>query len=339
MQKRLKIDKNFKPCPADDVDEVYANGTFKFNISKMIAHIQNNPEMFLPETVVVKEIHTKSPYINEDHLDSVDISKPVILAEIAPDRYNLIDGNHRAEKAVRQGIEELKAYRLTASQHIQFLTHQDSYEKYIDYWNDKLKQQYGTFAKDTLYQIHIVLMGFEPYIWRMVQVKPEMPLAFFHRLIQNVMGWQDIHLHHFIKGDTFFAPTLDDGGLGSMKQVDYKDLTIKDILTKQHERIIYEYDFGDGWQHEIWLEKIVPAGKKEHPLCLKGRMKCPPEDCGGVWGYMDLLEELGKLDGTERKLYLEDRFMDDDFDPNHFDKDEINQKSKKWEAVWLNKWK
>lgn len=115
MQKRLKIDKNFKPCPADDVDEVYANGTFKFNISKMIAHIQNNPEMFLPETVVVKEIHTKSPYINEDHLDSVDISKPVILAEIAPDRYNLIDGNHRAEKAVRQGIEELKAYRLTAS--------------------------------------------------------------------------------------------------------------------------------------------------------------------------------------------------------------------------------
>jgi hypothetical protein len=117
----------------------------------------------------------------------------------------------------------------------------------------------------------------------------------------------------------------------------YKDLTIKDILTKQNDRIIYEYDFGDGWKHEIWLEKIVPTGKKEHPVCLKGRMKCPPEDCGGVWGYMDLLEELSKLDGAERKLYLEDRFMDD-FDPEHFDKDEINQQLKEWKAVWMNKW-
>jgi hypothetical protein len=338
MQKRLTINKDFKPCPADDGEEVYANGIFKFNISQMIAHIQNNPDVFPTEIVVVKDIYSKSSHINEEHLDSVDVSKPVILAEIAPDRYNLIDGNHRAEKAVRHELEELKAYRLSASQHIQFLTHKESYEKYIDYWNDKLKEQVGTFAKDTLYHIRIVLMGFEPYIWRMIQVKPEMPLAFFHRLIQNVMGWQDLHLHHFIKGDTFYAPTLDDGGMSSMKQVDYKDLTIKDILTKQHEHVIYEYDFGDGWQHEIILEKIVPAGKKEHPLCLKGSMKCPPEDCGGVWGYMDMIEELGKLDGAERKLYLKDRFLDDDFNPDHFDKDEVNQQLKEWKAVWLNKW-
>ncbi len=337
MLKRLKIDKNFKPCPAEEGEEVYANGIFKFNISKMIPYIQNNPDVFTPETVIVNEIYTTSPHINEDHLESVDVSKPVILAEIAPGRYNLIDGNHRAEKAIRIGINELKAYRLNVSQHIQFLTHKESYEKYIDYWNDKLKQQIGTFAKDTLYHMNIVLMGFEPYIWRMVQVKPEMPLVFFHRLIQQVMGWQDLHLHHFIKGDTFYAPRLDDGGWGTMKQVDYSDLTIKDILTKQHERISYEYDFGDSWQHEIILEKIVPLGKKEHPVCLKGRMKCPPEDCGGIRGYMDLLEELSKLDGAERKLYLEDRFMDD-FDPEHFDKEEINQQLKEWKAVWMNIW-
>ena len=181
-------------------------------------------------------------------------------------------------------------------------------------------------------------MEFEPNIWRMVQVKPEMPLAFFHRFIQQVMGWQDLHLHHFMKDDTFYVLRLDDCGLGTMKQVDYSNLTIKDILTKQHERISYEYDFGDGWEHEIWLDKIVPLGKKEHPVCLKGRMKCPPEDCGGIRGYMDLLEELSKLDEAERKLYLEDRYMND-FDPEHFDKDEINQQLKEWKAVWLNKWK
>lgn len=127
-QKRLKIDKNFKPCPADEEEEVYANGIFHFNISKMIPYIQNNPDKFVLETVVLKEIYTKSPHINEEHLPSVDVSKPVILAEISPGRYNLIDGNHRAEKAARLGLKELKAYRLSASQHVQFLTQQDSYK-------------------------------------------------------------------------------------------------------------------------------------------------------------------------------------------------------------------
>ncbi|MCF8224780.1 MAG: plasmid pRiA4b ORF-3 family protein [Bacteroidales bacterium] len=235
-------------------------------------------------------------------------------------------------------MKEIKAYRLTAFQHIQFLTHKEGYEKYVDYWNDKLKQQVGTFAKDTLYHMHIVLMGFEPYIWRTALVKPEMPLAIFHRLIQQVMGWQDLHLHHFIKGDTFYVPRLDDGGRGTMKQVDYSDLSIKDILTKQHERIIYEYDFGDGWQHEIWLDKIVTTGKKDHPICLNGMMRCPPEDSGGVWGYMNVLEKLTKLDEDERKLFLEDNFKDD-FNPDYFDKHEINQQLKQWKAVWLNKWK
>jgi hypothetical protein len=103
MQKRFKINKDFKPCPADDGDEFFANGIFTFNISEMIAHIQNNPDVFTPETIVVKEIYSTSSHINEDHLDSVDVSKPVVLAEIAPDLYNLIDGHHGAEKAVRVG--------------------------------------------------------------------------------------------------------------------------------------------------------------------------------------------------------------------------------------------
>jgi len=126
MQKRLTINKDFKPCPADGEEEVYANGIFKFNISQMIAHIQNNPDVFLTATVVVQDIYSKSPHINEDHLPSVDVSKPVILAEIAPDQYNLIDGNHRVEKAVRSGLKEIKSYRLTATQHIQFLTKKES---------------------------------------------------------------------------------------------------------------------------------------------------------------------------------------------------------------------
>jgi hypothetical protein len=339
MQELLKIDKNFRPCPADDGDEFFPNGIFIFNISKMSEYIQNNPDLFTPEVVTVKDIYSTSPHINETHLDSVDISKPVILAEIAPDRFNLLDGHHRAEKAVRQGITTIKAYKLKASQHIQFLKSREAYEKYVAYWNDNVKELTGTLSKDILYQIRITLMGLNPFIWRMALVNPDMPLSYFHKLIQMVMGWQDVHLHHFYKGDTFYAPVReDDGWDGNIKNMDYKGLSIKDILKRKNAFVTYEYDFGDSWRHEIRVENIVPAGKKEHPICMDGRMKCPPEDSGGIWGYMDLLEELNRLDGTERKLFLEDSCMDD-FNPEHFDKDEINQQLKKWEAVWLNKWK
>ena len=114
MQSLLKINKNYTPCPTDDGDELFRNGIFVFNISRMIEHIQDNPDLFTPEVVAVKAIYSTSPHINETHLDSDDVSKPVILAEVAPDQYNLIDGHHRAEKASRQNIETIKAYRLKA---------------------------------------------------------------------------------------------------------------------------------------------------------------------------------------------------------------------------------
>jgi len=108
----------------------------------------------------VKEVYSSSPHINETHLNYVDLSNPVILAEIAPDRYNLIDGHNRAGKAIRQKIETIKAYRLKAQQHIQFLNSQKGYEKYVEYWNDKLKDQADTQSGEILYQIRIVLREF-----------------------------------------------------------------------------------------------------------------------------------------------------------------------------------
>ncbi len=329
MQDLLKIDKNFTPFPTDDGDELFRNGIFVFNISRMIEYIEDNPGLFTPEVVAVKKIYSTSPHINETHLDSVDVSKPVILAEIAPGRYNLIDGHHRAEKASRQNIETIKAYRLKAQQHIQFLNSWEAYEKYVKYWNDKLKDLADIQTGDTLYQIRIVLKGFDPFIWRLILVKPNMPLSDFHRLIQTVMGWEDIHLHQFIKGDTFYTVKLEgDTSWGTMENVDYKGLTIRDILSKKNEFVTYEYDFGDGWKHEVRLEKIVPAGKKKHPVCLDGRMKCPPEDSGGVWGYREMLDVLNDSKHTERRSYL-DWLDTDDFDPYHFDPEEINKRLKK----------
>ena len=87
----------------------------------------------------------------------------------------------------------------------------------------------------------------------------------------------------------------------------------------------YEYDFGDGWNHEIVLEKILPFDDKvEYPVCIKGKMNCPLEDCGGVWGYADLLKVLKN---PQHKEYdeLVDWVGDEDFDPEYFDKDEVNE--------------
>ena len=141
MKHYLKLDKNFKPCPSVEEDELFVNGIFIFNISKMLAYIQAKQDLFTPEIVFVKKIYSTYSTINEEHLDSVDILKPVILAEIAPGRYNLIDGHHRLEKAHRHNIDTIKAYRLQPSQFVHFLTSLEAYEKYVIYWNNKIREQ------------------------------------------------------------------------------------------------------------------------------------------------------------------------------------------------------
>jgi hypothetical protein len=139
-QEHLKIDRQFIPCIADNNDELFANGIFEFNVSRMIKYIKENPDKFTQKTVAVDDSFICFSAIDESHLGSVDIGEPVILVEISPGQYNLIDGNHRMEKARRSGIKRLFAYKLNPAQHINFMTTQKSYEAYIEYWNTKLDQ-------------------------------------------------------------------------------------------------------------------------------------------------------------------------------------------------------
>ena len=138
--KKMKVDKCFVPCPVDDEDELYPNGIFVFNITKMAEFVQHNSESITCEEVLVKDFSSGFSTFNEDHLATVDVSRPVIVAEISPGRFNVIDGNHRMEKARRQGIEKIMAYKLNPGQHMQFQTTEKGYLAYIEYWNDKLKQ-------------------------------------------------------------------------------------------------------------------------------------------------------------------------------------------------------
>lgn len=136
---KLKVDKKFKPCPVSDGDELYTNGIFVFNITKIIEFIRNNADEFDLVEIVVADFQESFSSINESHVDSVDASRPLLLAEISPGRYNLIDGNHRVAKARRIGKNHLFAYKLSVQQHIRFLTEKKSYLSYVDYWNSKFQ--------------------------------------------------------------------------------------------------------------------------------------------------------------------------------------------------------
>jgi len=139
LAKRLKVDNDFTPCPVASGDELFPNGIFEFNITKMLEYIQKKPDGIAIEEVAVSDFFEGFSSINESHMDSVEISQPVIVAEISPGQYNLIDGNHRMEKARRAGLKSILAYRLNVEQHINFLTSKKAYVAYIEYWNSKLE--------------------------------------------------------------------------------------------------------------------------------------------------------------------------------------------------------
>lgn len=176
-----------------------------------------------------------------------------------------------------------------------------------------------------IYQIQIALRGSKPKIWRRVLVPSDLLLSDFHVIIQITMGWTNSHLHQFIKDQTFYTPRMaDDDFWDEMDNVDYSKIKISDLLKKVKDRIIYEYDFGDSWGHDIILEKIENNEvHKNIPICLTGKNNCPPENCGGIWGYYDLLEILKNPDHEEYEEYVE--WLGEEFDPQYFDKKEINE--------------
>ena len=177
----------------------------------------------------------------------------------------------------------------------------------------------------TIYQLKVSLKNFKPVIWRSIQVRSDTLLQDLHKIIQTTMGWTNSHLHQFIKGEKSYQKRTDEIDFwDDRRDVDYKDTPISALLKKEKDQIIYEYDFGDGWEHDIILMKILPVDDKlAYPVCLAGKMGCPPEDCGGPWGYSNMLEILRQPDHEEYDSYLD--WLGSEFDPEYFDRNEVNE--------------
>ena len=179
--------------------------------------------------------------------------------------------------------------------------------------------------KKQIYQIQVALKDFKPKIWRRVLIPSETLLPDLHKIIQTAMGWTNSHLHQFIIDGTYYTEKTKDNYLwDELDNVDYKKIKISDFLTTEKQKIKYEYDFGDGWEHDVILEKILePDPKMKYPVCIAGKISCPPEDCGGAWGYADMLEILKNPEHPEFQEFID--WLGDEFDPEEFDKDAVNE--------------
>jgi hypothetical protein len=170
-----------------------------------------------------------------------------------------------------------------------------------------------------LYQLKMTLKWSDPPIWRRVVVRSDMPLHRLHGVIQRVMGWTDSHLHQFIVGNKYYGtpdPEMMAFGFGS-QILSEKRYTIADLAPAVKRSFVYEYDFGDGWEHKIVVEKILPPDPEfQHPVCLAGANNCPPEDCGGIGGYSELIEILADPRHPEHESKKE--WLGYDFDPARF---------------------
>jgi len=194
---------------------------------------------------------------------------------------------------------------------------------------------------DRVYQFKITLKNISPPIWRRIQVPATYSFWDLHVAIQDVMSWLDYHLHEFDLTDpstgvkvTIGIPVDDDFDM-DREVIPGWEQKIADYFSMENRVAYYEYDFGDGWEHEIKLEKIFPRDKNiDYPICTAGKRACPPEDVGGIGGYENFLKVISDPNHKEYEEMIE--WVGGAFDPEYFDKDEISfdDPDERWEIAF-----
>lgn len=171
-------------------------------------------------------------------------------------------------------------------------------------------------GNETALQLRVQFRGVEPPVWRRVLAPGVMRLDKFYLVRQAAMGWTNSHLHNFTVGNLTYGPEFEDDPDGLLVTVDEKTVTLGQVL-RAGKRMLYEYDFGDSWEHDVVVEDRA-SGKVvlKFAVCLDGQNACPPEDCGGPSGYEALLAALDEPANDEHDSMLE--WMGGPFDASGF---------------------
>jgi hypothetical protein len=176
--------------------------------------------------------------------------------------------------------------------------------------------------REKIYQLRISLSGSDPEIWRRVLVSGNETLGALHLIIQDAMGWDNDHLHEFIMKDAWYADS--EAALEGSRNEDRAHLY--QVAPRARSAFVYVYDFGDDWHHKIKVEKVLDRDERflGKPVCVEGERACPPEDCGGLWGYYAKLEVMKNRKHPDYEDVVE--WLGEDFDPDELDLDEVNKR-------------
>jgi hypothetical protein len=264
-----------------------------------------------------------------------------VVAEIAPELTDRLKLDEKPQRTIQFTLAELKAIQKKAAAAVRQAGTgmvRNSLRHVADLTAQALDRSRGLGAipaGERVYQFKITLLESHPPIWRRIQVQ-DGTLDKLHEHIQTAMGWTNSHLHHFKLGDQLYGdPELMQE---NFEELEYKDSTttrISDILPKSGKRFrfLYEYDFGDSWYHEVLFEGVLRAESKvRYPLCLEGTRACPPEDCGGIWGYPDFVEAIQNPHHERHEELLE--WVGGGFDPEAFDVAKATKAMKKGLPDW-----
>lgn len=174
--------------------------------------------------------------------------------------------------------------------------------------------------EETVYQIKVTLLGSEPEIWRRVQLSGDTDLENLHLVLQAVMDWEDYHMHRFVAGERSLG--VDEDFMPDPESE--RRVTLRELAPRPGVRILYEYDFGDGWEHEVLIEALMPPRSGlDYPFLVEGDCAAPPEDCGGIPGYYTMLEIIEDEEHPDHDEMLE--WLGGDFDPIALDLERINR--------------
>ncbi len=178
--------------------------------------------------------------------------------------------------------------------------------------------------------LRIKLANIKPYILREVYVRNTISFQDLHDIIQIAMGWENEHLYEFRIDDIRIVDDIKEVFPSKRFQtIDAASTTIARFLNKTSDKIKYEYDFGDSWLHEISVTKVMTNDPKlYYPVCIKVARACPPEDCGGFYGYTRILDALNSKERDEDDESLLE-WVGENYDPKFVDANGINSRLKK----------
>lgn len=185
-------------------------------------------------------------------------------------------------------------------------------------------------------QLKVTLNKSEPLIWRRVFVPVTVTFFDLHHIIQIAMGWTNSHLFEFKVGDATIG-YKDEQLEGFENVIDANEVRLAKVLKEEGMSFSYLYDFGDYWRHTITVEDILsPSPRKVYPGCISGQLRCPPEDCGGIGGFYDMLEILKDKKHPQYKQIK--TWVGKGYDPEEFDLAKINKELPKYRK-YMKHWK